>query len=282
MRMMFSARAMHNMAGGVERQIITIMNEMVRRGHEVALFSWDHEDAQAFYPMDERLKWFKLDMGNPARRASLGLRVKRVKKVRRLVEDFRPDVIVAFQGGAFRMLAFATLATGIPVIVAERTSPTMYEHVGSRRKQQIELFSYRLAKRITVQFGRYRNFYPPYLRRKIVETPNPVRSAARLACPAQPNAAGRYTLLSVGRLSFQKNFSALLEAFGELAEEFKCWDLRIVGEGEDRVALETMLEERPLLRGRASLPGAQKTSRANMQQRTSSVSQRAGRAFRTH
>jgi glycosyltransferase involved in cell wall biosynthesis len=256
MRMMFAARAMDNMAGGVERMIIAIMNEMARRGHEVALFSWDHAQANAFYPLHPRVQWFKLDLGNPGKRANLGLRLKRVPKVRRIVKAFAPDVIVGFQGGAFRPMAFYTLGYGIPVVAAERTAPSLYEHAGTERKRQIELFSFRFARTITVQFDRYRSGYPSYLQDKIVETPNPVAVASRQASPGAPSADGRYTLLSVGRLSYQKNYDVLLKAFALLADRFPDWDLRIVGEGEDRPKLETMIASMPALQGRVVLPGA--------------------------
>jgi glycosyltransferase involved in cell wall biosynthesis len=256
MRMMFTARAMDNMAGGVERMIIAIMNEMARRGHEVALFSWDHAEAKAFYPLDPRVQWFKLDRGNPAKRAGLGLRLQRAPKVRRIVKAFAPDVIVGFQGGAFRPMAFYTLGYGIPVVAAERTAPSLYEHAGTERKRQIELFSFRFAKTMTVQFDRYRSGYPAYLQDKIVETPNPVSVATRHAVPGSPGPDGRNTLLSVGRLSYQKNYDVLLNAFALLANRFPDWDLRIVGEGDDRAKLETMIVSTPALQGRVALPGA--------------------------
>lgn len=256
MRMMFAARAMDNMAGGVERMIVTIMNEMARRGHEVALFSWDHGGAQAFYPIDPKVKWYKLDLGNPAKRAALGLRLQRAPKVRRMVSDFRPDVIVGFQGGVFRAMLIYTYGLGIPVVAAERTAPSLYEHASTERNRLIELFSFRFARTIAVQFDRYRSSYPNYLQQKIVETPNPVPVAEMRAQPSLPGPNGRFRLLAVGRLGYQKNFQVLLRAFGELTSQFPEWDLRIVGEGEDREQLEAIVGETPALSGRVHLPGA--------------------------
>ncbi|WP_417310472.1 glycosyltransferase family 4 protein [Devosia sp.] len=254
--MMFAARALDKMAGGVERMIITIMNEMVSRGHDVALFSWDLESAEAFYPIDPRVKWFRLGLGAPSQRAGLGLRLKRAPKVRKLVESFKPDVLVGFQGGVFRAMLLYTFGLGIPVVAAERTAPSLYDYASTQRNRLIELLSFRFAKTIAVQFERYRDAYPKYLQGKIVETPNPVALAEKLAAPGRPGANGRYTLLAVGRLGYQKNFQVLLRAFETLAQRFPDWDLRIVGEGEDRVELEAMVASRTALLGRVSLPGA--------------------------
>ncbi len=256
MRMMFAARVLHNVAGGVERMIITIMNEMVRRGHEVALFSWDDAGAEAFYPMDPRVRWFTLGLGDPTKRAGLGLRLQRAPRVRGMVKEFAPDVIVGFQGGAFRAMRFYTVGMGIPVVAAERTAPSLFEHAGTERKRQIELFSFRFAKTIAVQFDRYRKDYPAHLQERIVETPNPVAVASRHAAPGAVGSNGRYTLLAVGRLSYQKNFEVLLKAFEQLAVRFPQWDFRIVGEGEERGRLEAQIGQMPLLHGRVALPGA--------------------------
>jgi glycosyltransferase involved in cell wall biosynthesis len=258
MRMMFAARAIHNMAGGVERMIIAIMNEMVERGHDVALFTWDRADGQAFYPMRPEIRWYKLGMGDPARRAGVALRLQRTARVRQMVKQFQPEVIIGFQGGAFRAMLAYTFGLGIPVIAAERTAPSLYEHASTDWNRRIERFSFRFAAAITVQFERYRESYPAYLQSKIAETPNPVTPASQQARPHIPNADERFTLLSVGRLGYQKNFDVLLKAFEQLANRFPDWDLVIVGEGEDRDKLEAMVATSTRLAGRAFLPGVSK------------------------
>ena len=46
MRLLFGARALDRMAGGVERMIISLMNDMVARGHEVNLLTWDRSGSE--------------------------------------------------------------------------------------------------------------------------------------------------------------------------------------------------------------------------------------------
>ena len=256
MRLLFVARALHGMAGGVERMIIALMNEMAARGHEVGLLSWDRADAEAFYPMAEAVDWHRLDMGDPGRKAGPGLVAARAARVRRLLKARQPEVIVCFQGGPFRAMLLYTLGLGIPLVAAERTAPTLYEHAGSARARFIEHQAFRFATRITIQFERYRTLYPQHLRERMVTISNPVAPAATQARPGEPGPDRRFRLLSVGRLSYQKNYGVLLAAFAELAPRFPQWDLRIVGEGEDRAALEAQLAGLPQLSGRVALPGA--------------------------
>ncbi len=246
---------MDNMAGGLERMIISIMNALSSR-HEISLLTWDSEQASTFYPMVNQIAWYRLNIGDPSVTAGLTTILARSKKVNQLVRDIKPDVIVCFQGGSFRAMQLYTLGLGIPLVAAERTSPSLYHHANSWRMRFIERQSFRFARRITIQFERYRNLYPTYLRNLMVTIPNPVPKATRLARPDVADTSGRWRLLSVGRLGYQKNFAVLIDAFAQLAERFPDWDLRIVGEGEERVSLEAQIARLHRLHGRVSLPGA--------------------------
>src|SRR5262245_41410104 len=199
--------------------------------------------------MARGISWYRLDIGHPHVKANLGTILVRLRKIRRLVNDLAPDAIVCFQGGSFRSMQLYTAGLGIPLIAAERTSPSLYDHANSRRLRFIERQSFRFARCITIQFERYRDLYPAYLRARMVTIPNSVPQAARLARPDAATAEGRWRLLSVGRLGYQKNYSVLIDAFAGLADRFPDWDLRIVGEGEDRGALEAQLAQRPGLKG---------------------------------
>jgi glycosyltransferase involved in cell wall biosynthesis len=249
MRMMFVSHALNNSAGGVQRMIVTIMNDMVARGHDVALFTWDKAGGESFYPMRPEIAWYKLADEKPRKGASLRRRFWRATRVRRMVRDFSPQVIAAFQRGEFEAIRLYSAGLGIPVIAAERTAP-------SGSTPPIEFIPYRFAKAIAIQFERYRERYPNFLKDKFVWTPNPVQKAERFAIPGQPGANGRFRLLSAGRLSHQKNPQVLLKAFSLLAEQYPDWDLRIAGEGADRAELEAMIAADPRLVGRVALPGA--------------------------
>jgi glycosyltransferase involved in cell wall biosynthesis len=254
-RLLFVARAIDRMAGGVERMVISIMNAL-SPNHDVSLLTWDGDRATAFYPMAAGVSWHRLNIGDPRVKASLGTIMARMAKVRRLVNDTAPDVIICFQGGSFRSMQLYTAGLGIPLIAAERTSPSLYNHANSQRLRFIEHQSFRFARCITIQFERYRDLYPAYLRSRMVTIPNSVPKAGRLARPDAPAGEGRWRLLSVGRLGYQKNYSVLIDAFARLADRFPDWDLRIVGEGEDREVLEAQVAQGPGLKGRVSLPGA--------------------------
>lgn len=256
MRLLFSNRQMGGMVGGVQRAITTVMNGMVARGHEVALLTWDRADAQAFFPIAPEIRWHRLDAGNIANKAGARVRLQRAKTVREVVRSFRPHVGIGFRGAQFLIARLYSLGLGVPMIAAERGAPARFRHMGGgSRRRFIEFNGMRLARKVVIQCESYLSQYPAFLQDKIVVIPNPVFPADRQASPEHPDREGRLRVLSVGRLSHQKNYESLIRAFAGLAGRFPSWDLVILGEGDRRAALEGIVHEAGLA-GRVRLPGA--------------------------
>jgi glycosyltransferase involved in cell wall biosynthesis len=238
--------------GGVERMAILLMNAMVERGHDVSLFTWDEANARAYYPMSEAIRWNRLDMGDPGTSAGVALRLRRMRRFRRFATSSGPDAVVAFQHGPFLFAASSMLGTRVPQVLAERNAPDRFDYLRVGRRRGMVFRTMRLATAVTVQFESYIRRYPSYLRNRIVAIPNPVYGVDAYA---QPDADRKQrTLLSVGRLSYQKNLSTLLRAFARASADCPDWRLRIVGEGEERRALETLADELGI-RQRVSMDG---------------------------
>lgn len=241
MKILFSCRSFNNMAGGLERMSIAMMNEMLRRGHEVSLLTWDQCGSEAFYSMHPDITWHRLNMGDSRVRAGVVLRLRRMRAVRALLKGISPDVLIAFQQGAFLLPRVSCVGMQIPMIAAERNSVTLLDHVKKGKWRWLIFQGMRLADAITVQFPQYVNDYPIYLRDRIVSIYNPVFPPNGVA-----NASGRgvkeRVLLSVGRLSYQKNMDLLVRAFAMIAEKHQSWRLDIAGEGERRCEIESTIE----------------------------------------
>jgi hypothetical protein len=91
MKFLFVARAIGGMAGA-----------LAERGHAVELFTWDLAGAEAFYPIDPRIRWHRLNLGDPQIRSGAMLKLRRGVAIRKLVRQVRPDAIVCFQEGPSR------------------------------------------------------------------------------------------------------------------------------------------------------------------------------------
>lgn len=251
LKILVCCRAIDNMAGGVERMASALMNEMVKRGHSISLMTLDSEEARSFYPLDPAIVWHKVAIGDPLRKATISEMFQRAFKVRTIVAKVRPDILIGFQDGPYLSTRVYTLGMGYPIILAERNAPTRYDHIRSGKYRQLIYQTFRFARRITVQCESYRAHYPAYLRPKIVTIPNPVFPAA----PENLRQVKKQKiLLSVGRLEYQKNYRALIDAFALIAAKYPDWNLRVVGEGVERATLEQLIGDLGLS-GRVELPG---------------------------
>ncbi len=72
-----------------------------------------------------------------------------------------------------------------------------------------------------------------------------IRSKASAALPDMP-AKRRFTVVTLGRLTYQKAYDRLLRVHKALIDEGFAYDLWILGEGEDRPALEAYIAENGL------------------------------------
>lgn len=243
MKIMISCRAIADMAGGVERMAIALMHAMLARGHTLVLLTWDKDpNAKAFYPMDTRIVWHRLAVGDPAVKAGWRTRWQRMKKIRQIVKAEAPDVIMAFQEGPFIALRFYMPDSNVPMICGERNAPQRFDYVKAGAMRHWYYRAMAFAHAITVQLPSYVKLYPWYLRRKMCVIPNPVFAATQFAQPAgQPGQ--RKTLLCIARLGYQKNQRVLIDAFSKIADAFPDWDLVFGGEGEDRPAMEAKIAQ---------------------------------------
>lgn len=252
-------RAIHNMAGGVERMAGALMNEMSDRGHKVSLMTLDAENAQSFYALSPAIKWHKIAIGDPERKATIKEMLQRALKVRKTINAANPDTIIGFQDGPYLSTRVYTLGMGYPIILAERNAPTRYEFIQSGKYRQWIYQTFRFARAITIQCESYRNIYPEYLRKKMVTIPNPVFPAQKENLNWKKE---KKILLSIGRLEYQKNYGVLIEAFAQIADDCPDWTLRIIGEGKGRQKLEKQakdlkIENRLEMPGTTSDPGSE-------------------------
>lgn len=232
-----------------------MMNEMVQRGFRVGLITWDQADAVPHYELDSSVEWMKLDVGSPLEKAGWGQRFRRQIVLRRMARRFKPDVAIGFQVGTFLAARTAMLGMRIPLIAAERNSPDLFDYVSNgeklRRRADLVLS---MADCITVQLESYRAKYPENLRSRIVSIPNPVSPPDNFELPNSRETPPK-RILHVGRLSFQKNQVFLIKAFSRVAASNPDWVLTLVGEGEKRYEIESLVQQLELS-GRVELVGA--------------------------
>lgn len=233
--------SLDRMAGGLEKNIVNLANNMHRRGHKVHLVTFDHDSATSFYPLDAGVIWHKTGRTPVHGKISFSERLALITRIRSIIQNAAPASIICFHHGILARFFLASLFTGCKLICSERNSLSLYNHVRTKL-WNLNFLLLHACHRITVQFAGYARDYPASLRKRITCIPNPVFPVTGEAKPDQPNSKGRFSLLSVTRLCDQKNIQALIRAFANIQTQFPDWDLDIVGDGVSQAELESLIQ----------------------------------------
>ena len=160
------------------------------------------------------------------------------------------DLVISFLA-QFNMIALtAALATGVPVIVADRNDPRHMPMQAPLRWARNLL--YHLADQVIVQTQHNKAYFSKSLQKKCKIIYNPVDLGEKKGLALRTEKKRR--IVSVARLMKQKNQLMLLDAFSEVKKAFPEHTLTIYGDGPFREELERRIEELGL-RGSVSLPG---------------------------
>ncbi len=243
--------------GGAERVAALLSNAWADRGHEVRLVPTYSARGTCAYPLSSAVtvEFLADRVARTDRRPDVQLR--RLYEVRKLVKEFKPDVIVSFLSRVNISVLLATWGLNIPVVVCERTYPPSVPNSWTLRLSRRWL--YPRAEAVVMQTDKGVAWVTQHC---------PGARGLKIANPVvYPVPAGREQLkvedivsdtdqvaLAVGRLHPLKRFDLLLHAFAEASAQLPNWRLVVLGEGEERQRLRALAIELGVS-DRVSLPG---------------------------
>lgn len=203
--------------GGGERILKMLIDEFSIRGHTIMIYSWNKEwlnytnDNHEIYVLE-----------NPP----IGLKGKitayiNLKKQLLLTS---PNCLMIFSLGLAEVGVFAARRANIPTILSERVDPKFLPK--SKIHRLLRLVVYSICSGIVFQTFEVRNYFPENIRKKSIVVQNPIMDD-KLPPPNTGNV--KKEIVAIGRLSVEKNFSLLINAFAEL--RIPEYTLRIFGDG---------------------------------------------------
>jgi glycosyltransferase involved in cell wall biosynthesis len=244
--------------GGAERVVANLSTEWAALGWQVCVVTLTSR-ATDFYRLDDKVERIALDLaglaGGPVSGAAAN--VRRILALRGVFRTLAPDVVLGIQSTASVLSILAGLGLPCKLVATEHIHPPMLP-IG-RFWDFVRRWSYPLADTVVALTEESRKWVEIHCHCKNVKVvPNwvslPIPMTEPMLRPDDFVAPGRRMLLAAGRMTEQKGFDYLIDAFARVAAQAPLWDLVILGEGEDRKALEQQRADAGLV-SRVFLPG---------------------------
>jgi len=216
--------------GGIERALSTLSSHFVKRGHKVVYVAC--RAGKHFYELEPQVIFREPSfVHTTSSRHKLLNYYKTIRFVRKQLKGFKPDTILSFGDIINPLAILANMGLNYPIYISDRISPKQYL---GRFKNFMKQITYRKATGIIAQSS----FAAEYKRQvfgndiNLRIIPNSLREIE-----SYDNVDKKNQVIGVGRLSHEKGFDRLIEAFAKI-KGHDDWDLVLVGDGPVRVQLE--------------------------------------------
>ena len=222
-RVLFTCDTMSS--GGAERVIALLSNEMLKRGISVKIIGVsDYKNSKSFYKLDDGVEYEtihndKFTKPNP---------LKKIIELRTKVNNYEPDVVISFLPHVNVYTCVSLIGLSIPHITSERNNP--YVDPKNKILRVLKKLSFIFADGHVFQTEDAKHFYKS---KRVQENSSIIKNPLNLTfLPNDFVWPKKKVILSVGRLTKQKNYYLLIDAFIEFNR--RCNDsyiLKIYGDG---------------------------------------------------
>jgi glycosyltransferase involved in cell wall biosynthesis len=235
-------------AGGAERVLSVLSAPLADRYDTVIYVMW--LNVPVFYKIDNRVRIVCIE-----KEAGTKNDIKKMLWFREFIKKEHPDILLSFLEPFNIRVLISTMGLGIKTFVAERNDPhgvNKYWVI-----DQFEKLVYRLADKILVQTETIKKFFDGALAERTTVIYNPVNLQEDMVGKAL-TVEKKKRIVSVARLTPQKNNDVLIKAFAKFSESHPDYTLTIYGIGELGNELKQLAESLGVGE-KVSMPGASKT-----------------------
>lgn len=228
--------------GGSERVMCLIANEFSKRKYQVDMVLL-REGKDTYYVNDDiKIIRFKYKHNNKIYKL-----LKRLKTLHDLMKNDY-DYVISFMSDINICTLISNIGINKRIIVSERADPSQKTRSWIQRK--MEKILYRFAYKVVLQTEDVKKNYSNKIQKIAVVIPNPINPNL----PKRNSKMINKNMVAVGRLTEQKNFRLLIDAFYLFNKVNDNYNLVIYGEGGQRDLLEKQIKELKL-DNKVYLPG---------------------------
>lgn len=239
-------------SGGTERVATIIASELAKEKskYNISFVSLVEKRKESFFYLDSSMKRYKL-YDKPVRGITHIVQI--CYKLAKVIKKNNIDVIIDIDGILDMYSLIVKMFTGVKVISWEHFN--YYQHPTVGHRKYTRALAGRFANAIVTLTKEDTEYYKENLKIKcpITYIHNPVMNLEK----QHAYDINSKTILSVGRLTYQKGFDMLVDVANIVLNKHSNWRWIILGDGEDRESLEAKikefnLEDRVILKGNVS------------------------------
>lgn len=209
--------------GGAERVVSVLSGRFAKDGYETVIVTLWRADEE--YELIQGVRRVNLgDWKNPENTGRISLALGRFIDLRKVIRRENPDLVISFCNKANFRCSYSMLGMKIPLLVSVRNDPRIdylpYKYASLRMEKRADGCVFQTADAMKC--------FNEKLRKKSRVIWNPLDD--KYLVPSSDRTERSKYIVSVGRLSTQKNQLLLLKAFRKVMEELPGYELRIYGE----------------------------------------------------
>ena len=233
----------YNDGGGTERVVSQISNGLLKKGYDISILSLGCGKNPHFYTSD-KIALYELRAIVPQQKSKIKLLAKKIimamkkaSKICNALEEIRPDVVIAAGIGFYRYIEKARKKIGLKTIAWEHFCLNAYDLPQINKSRSLAIKN--SSKVILISEGdlfAYKQKYPNAENLKRIY--NPVAFEVEKSIDINNK-----VVVAAGRYVHEKGFDMLIEAWSKIANEIADWELRIFGEGPNRVKLQKQIDD---------------------------------------
>lgn len=220
MRIMFCLGSMNK--GGAERVVANLSN-LFSKKYDVSIVITSSDSSA--YTLNDNINLYHLDK-QKSNDNFITKNIKRSYTLRKIIKNYRPDIILSFLPEPTFRLMLSKIFIKTRVIISVRNDPNI-EYNNLIKKILVRLL-YSRANGFVFQTEDAKKWFSNKIQSKSVIIPNPINDTYLI---------NRYTgkrkneIVTVGRLTEQKNHYLLIDSFKEIHNEYPDLKLKIIGDG---------------------------------------------------
>lgn len=220
-------------SGGAER-VVTELSGYFSKKHDVTVLTWS--DRTPYYKLAVDVKHCVLSSGN--RKNWILKNINCLKNFIRFVREDNSDIYIAFLPLATYLLLIFKRFISAAILFSIRVDPEVeYKNFLMRRLAKIYMPK---ADGVVFQTQEQKQYFNNIKIRSGTVIPNSIASEFLVKSPIREK---KNQIISVGRLTRQKNYELLLSAFAKIEKTFPEYKLKIFGEGPEKEKLENKIKE---------------------------------------